>query len=220
MQLDQVKNDQRKILVVDDDEVSIAILSRRLKKLGYETDYVSSGEEAIAVFDIKKYSMILLDWMMPNVNGIEVLQHFRETYTQMELPIIMITSNDEAEGITESFLHGGNDYITKPINLSVAIARITTHLQLVHAYNAGLDKEKQGAIDSMVLTYNHEINNPLMVAIGNLKLYEKTQNKKCLEKVERGLERIKSIVKKIEQFKHNHPELEDYTDRSKIYKVD
>ncbi len=127
--MDHEQTDQpASILVVDDIELNRSMLSRRLKKKGFEVEMAEGGKEALEMLDNGAFDLVLLDIMMPDVSGYEVLEEVRKTRTPLELPIIMATAKDQGEDIVGAFKLGANDYITKPIDFPVALARIETQL--------------------------------------------------------------------------------------------
>lgn len=117
-----------RILVVDDVELNRSMLSRRLERRGYEVELAEGGAEALAMIDERAYDIVLLDIMMPEVSGYDVLEKVRQDKTPLELPIIMATAKDQGEDVVSAFKLGANDYITKPIDFPVALARIETQL--------------------------------------------------------------------------------------------
>jgi PleD family two-component response regulator len=94
--------------------------------------------ELIKEFDIR---LILLDWMMPGMDGLETLGHIRKKYSLADLPVIMVTAKTEEEDMVSSFKNGVNDYITKPVNKAVAMARIFTQYSLVNIRKKQLESE-------------------------------------------------------------------------------
>jgi DNA-binding response OmpR family regulator len=125
-----------RILVVDDVEDNRDILSRNLVRAGFEAQSLDNGVDAIAQVTTDPPDLILLDWMMPGLSGIDVLLAVREHYDANQLPIIMCTARDEATSIVTALKAGANDYIQKPINFAVAIARISAQLERKHALQA------------------------------------------------------------------------------------
>lgn len=117
-----------RVLVVDDVELNRSMLSRRLERRGYEVELAEGGAEALAMIDENPYDIVLLDIMMPEVSGYDVLEKVRQDKTPLELPIIMATAKDQGEDVVSAFKLGANDYITKPIDFPVALARIETQL--------------------------------------------------------------------------------------------
>ena len=117
-----------RILVVDDVELNRSMLTRRLERKAFQVETAEGGQEAIEKIRTTTYDLILLDIMMPEVSGYDVLKEVRKTHSPLELPIIMATAKDQGEDIVSAFKLGANDYITKPIDFPVALARIETQL--------------------------------------------------------------------------------------------
>ena len=116
------------LLVVDDEEINRDLLSRRLERKGYLVTTAVDGREALEKIDSQHFDMVLLDIMLPIIDGIAVLEKIREGYAASELPVIMVSAKDDSEGIVEALQLGANDYVTKPVDFPVALARIQTHL--------------------------------------------------------------------------------------------
>jgi class 3 adenylate cyclase len=117
-----------KILVVDDVELNRSMLSRRLERKGFRVETAEGGREALDKIRDSDFDIILLDIMMPDVSGYDVLKETRKTRSPLELPIIMATAKDQGEDVVSAFKLGANDYLTKPIDFPVALARIQTQL--------------------------------------------------------------------------------------------
>lgn len=121
------------ILVVDDNEMNRDLLSRRLGKKGFEVAVAESGEAALAWLEANACDLVLLDIMMPGLSGIDVLDRLRETRNVSELPIIMATAKGEQADIVDALKRGANDYVTKPLEFPVVLARVKTQLALKSA---------------------------------------------------------------------------------------
>ena len=121
------------LLIVDDNEINRDMLSRRLKRAGYKVLLAVSGEEAIKIVRQQALDLVLLDIMMPGLSGLDTLKELREIYSQAQLPVLMATAKDESKDIVQAFELGANDYITKPIDFPVALARIQSHLNTLQA---------------------------------------------------------------------------------------
>lgn len=122
-----------KLLVVDDNEMNRDMLSRRLARKGYTVDIACDGAEALEKISAASYDLILLDIMMPGISGLEVLVKLREIHSLVELPIVMATAKDESEDIVEALKLGANDYVTKPLDFPVVLARVSSQLALKKA---------------------------------------------------------------------------------------
>ncbi len=125
-----VAEKKRSFLLVDDNENNRDMLSRRLEKKGYNVTTAADGSEALSLLQKgeHQFDLILLDVMMPGINGIDVLTQLRQSYTPSELPIIMVTAKDQSEDMIKALELGANDYITKPVDFPVALARIQTQV--------------------------------------------------------------------------------------------
>ncbi|OYU35670.1 response regulator [Novosphingobium sp. PASSN1] len=136
------------ILVVDDMEANRAVLARRLEKYGYSVISVDSGPAALARLAHAVPDIILLDYMMPQMNGIEVLHELRAKHETREVPVIMVTARAEGEATIEALEAGADDYVTKPIDFDVLRARIET--QLAKRKDASQLKRANAALDERV----------------------------------------------------------------------
>ena len=119
---------QGSLLVVDDNDDNRDVLSRRLRQKGYVVSVAADGAAALAQIEREAFDLILLDVEMPGMSGLDVLTQLRVHRSQTQLPVIMVTARSEGADIVEAFQLGANDYLTKPIDFGVALARIRTHL--------------------------------------------------------------------------------------------
>ncbi len=214
-------NSAKTILIIDDSELDRNTLATVLRKNKFNIIISESGEKGLEVIAKAKPDIILLDSLMPEVDGNEILRGLRKRYNAIELPILMVTVKSKSSDIVESLSLGANDYITKPVDFDVALMRINTHLKIAElSQSLGKLKELE-AVNAMIATYNHEINNPLSVALGALRRLEGVGPSAEYEKVERALWRITSIVKAIKDVtKNGNIEFSAYTEKSKIIKID
>ena len=118
------------LLVVDDDELNRDMLSRRLERKGYSVVVSPDGPGALALVADRAFDLVLLDVMMPGLSGLEVLKLLRERHPATDLPVIMATAQDQSEEIVHALQLGANDYVTKPLDFPVVMARIETQLLL------------------------------------------------------------------------------------------
>jgi class 3 adenylate cyclase len=122
------------LLVVDDNEDSRDLLARRLRARGYAVLTAAGGREALELLQQQQaVDLVLLDVMMPEISGIEVLRRLRETSSMVELPVIMATARDGSQDTVEALELGANDYVTKPLDFPVVVARVETQLALKRA---------------------------------------------------------------------------------------
>jgi len=118
----------QRLLVVDDIRENREILRRRFERHGFEVVEAAGGIEALNLIDRESVDLVLLDVMMPDLAGLEVLARIRSRYPAGVLPVIMVTAKTQSEDIVEALKCGANDYITKPVDFSIALARVTTQL--------------------------------------------------------------------------------------------
>ncbi|MEM9161570.1 MAG: response regulator [Cyanobacteria bacterium P01_F01_bin.4] len=123
----------KRLLVVDDNTVSRELFKDQLQRLGYEVWSVAEGQAALKLIHEKQaiIDLVLLDLIMPKVDGWEILSQIRQRYSRTELPVIMVTAKDHRDDMVRAFDLGANDYITKDSDFAVAIARIRSQLDLL-----------------------------------------------------------------------------------------
>ena len=137
----QVSNTLKVILIVDDIEDNRTLLDRALRSSGYDTVTAESGTEALSVLSNMQPAMVLLDWMMPQLSGLDTLRAIREMYPASKLPVIMCTAVGEEMSVVAALGAGANDYITKPISIPILRARMATLFDQMALIDA-LDSEK------------------------------------------------------------------------------
>ena len=117
------------ILVVDDLPANRDLMTRRLERSGFSVVSAASGPEALELVRRGNIDLVLLDIMMPGMTGLDVLRTLRATRSSAALPVVMVTAKTDSEDMVEAFSLGANDYVTKPVDYPVALARIQTHLR-------------------------------------------------------------------------------------------
>ncbi len=115
-------------MIVDDVPENRAVLARRLQRRGFDVLEANGGFRALELIREQRFDLILLDWMMPDLSGLEVLRRVRQKHTAASLPVIMLTAKTTAEDVVEAIVLGANDYLTKPVNLPVALASINVQI--------------------------------------------------------------------------------------------
>ncbi len=169
----------RYILVVDDVPVNVALMEKILRGADFETRGAGSGGEALALVAAKPPDLILLDVVMPDMDGFEVCTALRSDPATEQIPVIMVTAHEkESEDKARGLRSGANDYLTKPVNRDELLARIETQLRLRDLEAKRLLFEKLTVTSQMVTTLHHEINNPLTGILGYAQL--------LLQRLEKG----------------------------------
>ena len=121
------------VLVVDDDANNRDLLSRRLRRSGYDAVVGTDGQHALTLVGERDFDVVLLDVMMPGLDGFEVLKILRRDRPATDLPIIMATAKDASDDVVHALTLGANDYVTKPLDYPVVVARIDTQIALKRA---------------------------------------------------------------------------------------
>jgi signal transduction histidine kinase len=125
-----------KILIVDDLPENVMVVEKVLQKEGFVTEIATAGEEAIDRIKAFKPDLVLLDVLMPKVDGFEVARRIKANEDTKYVPIIFLTALNEPKYIVEGFKTGGVDFITKPFNLTELMMRVKTHVDLKKAQEA------------------------------------------------------------------------------------
>jgi sigma-B regulation protein RsbU (phosphoserine phosphatase) len=143
------------LLVVDDNEMNRDMLSRRLQRQGHQVEVATNGREALTLIKAQKFDLMLLDIMMPEMNGYEVLEHLKADHALRHIPVIMITAVDEVESVVRCIELGADDYLPKPFNPILLKARINASLEKKwlrdqqEAYTLQLDLENRRKSDEL-----------------------------------------------------------------------
>jgi diguanylate cyclase (GGDEF)-like protein len=117
-----------RLLIVDDIADNRAILSRRFARRGFEIVEADCGKEALRLAQEQSFDVVLLDVMMPDMDGIEVLRTLRKSFSESQLPVIMVTAKTQSEDVVEALKSGANDYVTKPVDMAIVLARVNNQV--------------------------------------------------------------------------------------------
>lgn len=140
-----MSNNSGRILVVDDQGVSRLLLCHYLDEAGFETSSAASCEDALYQINSSSFDLVLLDIIMPGMNGMELLRILRSRFNMLELPIIMVSSLSESDDKVHALENGANDYILKPVEPQEAIARFRIHLNMHSLYSQIKNNEERFA---------------------------------------------------------------------------
>ncbi|MEM7247149.1 MAG: response regulator transcription factor [Acidobacteriota bacterium] len=112
------------VLVVEDEEDIAELLTYNLERNGFDPTWVASGEEALKALAAQRPDLVLLDLMLPGMDGLEVCRHVRQTEGSRDLPVVMVTARGEESEVVAGLEIGADDYITKPFSPRVLTARL------------------------------------------------------------------------------------------------
>jgi diguanylate cyclase (GGDEF)-like protein len=124
------KETRYKLLIVDDVPKNIQVAANLLQKSGYQMAFAQDGPTALEQTQTTRFDLILLDVMMPDMDGFEVCRRIKENPASREIPIIFLTAKNDSDSIVQGFHLGAMDYLTKPFNGAELQARVKTHLEL------------------------------------------------------------------------------------------
>ncbi len=136
-------SEQQTVLVVEDSPVNRKILTELLSRQGYKTLAVDSGEEALTLLKTERPDLIILDILLPGINGYLTCEQLKSDDQTRDIPVIFISSLDTTEDKLVGFEAGGVDYITKPFRPAEVLVRISTHLRLCRLQRKLEEKNKQ-----------------------------------------------------------------------------
>ena len=134
---------KKKVLIVDDEPDIVSLISYNLKKEGFDVSSAFDGEEALKVVRKEKFNLIILDLMLPGVQGMELCSMLRSSEETSSIPVIMLTAKSEELDKVLGLEMGADDYITKPFSPRELIARVKAVLRRVHEKKAAADKTIQ-----------------------------------------------------------------------------
>ena len=115
---------ETKILVIDDDEIMLEIIAQNLNTSGFKVSTARSGQEGLSIAAKEKPDAIILDWMMPEMDGNEVLKALKKDNALKHIPVMMLTAKDEINNISESLTIGAREYIVKPFDIENMVLRL------------------------------------------------------------------------------------------------
>jgi two-component system, sensor histidine kinase and response regulator len=158
------ENSKPCLLVVDDEEINLQLLTRLFQE--YDIDTAMDGQAALNQLQAKTYDLVLLDIMMPVLNGLEVLRTIRRTKDIATLPVILVSAVTERADVARGIRLGANDYITKPLDVDIVRARVTTQIMMKQLMDErhrhiGQLQQLNDVRTRMVQVASHDLKNPL-----------------------------------------------------------
>ncbi len=202
-------NKQSLVLVVDDSSPNLKVLGNTLKKNGLTPAIANNGAGALALAKKKLPDLILLDIMMPEMDGFEVCKQLKQNEATKEIPIIFLTAKTEKEDIVEGLELGAVDYVTKPFNSKELMARVNTHLELKAARDTILLqkeelKQANATKDKFFSIISHDLKNLFSVLHGyssllvtKKELLNAEQKEKFIEQIQRSLGKGYDLLKNL-----------------------
>lgn len=194
--------DKRTILIVDDNIDAVELLRKRLGSEGYATAEAYDGEECLERVSKSPPDLIILDVMMPKLDGYGACQRLKSNENTKSIPILMLTAKSEVEDKVKGLDIGADDYLAKPFDYKELSARVRSLLSIKAAHEKLVKEEKTDALKLMMDEVTHEVRNPL-VSIGGFarRVYESlpegSLNKKYMDMIIEEVKRLEDIVKQL-----------------------
>lgn len=129
------------VLVVEDDPAQREVLAYNIRAEGYQVETAERGDEALERVRLEVPDLVVLDWMLPNVSGIEICRQLKVTRETRDIPVIMLSARSEEEDRVRGLETGADDYIVKPYSVGELLARIRTQLRRVRPASVGMRLE-------------------------------------------------------------------------------
>ncbi|MDH5509262.1 MAG: response regulator [Nitrospinota bacterium] len=190
-----------RILIVDDDPNVSLLIRLTLSRDGtFDLQTASNGEEALRIASDFHPDLMLLDLMMPGIDGMEVCRRVKADENLRSISVIMVTAKREPGDIIKGMNLGADDYISKPFNPEELLARVRVHLRIRVLEQKTAAHRELEAVLKMALTMQHEINNPLTGIMGNSEILRDWANLppeevgECIEVINQSARRIRDIV--------------------------
>ncbi len=197
---------KNKILIVDDATDTVELLRKRFHSEGYDTAEAFNGEEGLRKVAEYNPDLVVLDVMMPIMDGYEVCQRLKADEKTKYIPILMLTAKGEVEHKVRGLNIGADDYMAKPFDYKELSARVRSLLSIKATHEKKVVEEKTGALEQMMDQVAHEIRNPL-TSIGGFarkvcgRLPEGDPNKKYMEMIIEDVAVLESMIKQLIELK-------------------
>lgn len=194
-----------RVLVVDDEEINLVLLATKFERVGYEVERARDGIEALKKVQTAHPDIILLDVMMPRMDGYETLRRLKSNEETRYIPVIMLTGKAEVEDKVMGLEVGAEDYISKPYSLQEVAARVKSLLRMRVLQTRLRETEKMAALGEMVDGIAHEIRNPLMAMGGMARRLQEhetdPQHKEYAERIIKSVERLERMLHRVDEYK-------------------
>ena len=197
---------KHKILIVDDAVDTVELLTKRFHAEGYDTAEAYNGEEALQKVPEYDPDLIVLDVMMPKIDGYEVAKRLKADEKTKYIPVLMLTAKGEVEHKIKGLDIGADDYMSKPFDYKELSARIRSLLSIKATHEKKVETEKTGALEQMIDEVAHEIRNPL-TSIGGFarkvfnKLPEEDPNRKYMQMIIEDVAVLEEMIKQLIELK-------------------
>lgn len=188
-----------KILVVEDSRAVQMAIAGLLE--GYELVSARNEQECFNALSSNVFDLIILDVFLDGASGWDICKRLREDNKYLNTPILFLTAARQPKDLLQCFQSGGNDYIAKPFTPEELLVRVQTHLRVKKLSEELTRKKELEAVNALVITYNHEINNALTIALAKVEKIRLNAPSEDIDKLQKALNRISDLVKTIGELK-------------------
>lgn len=204
------------VLIAEDDVAAAEMLSTLLTRVGYQVRLAPDGAAALRLVEEPPHpDMLLLDWMLPEISGLDVCRAIRKRWDALRLPILMVTAKTDAESISAAFAAGASDYLTKPFLGAELRARVAAHLRIKRLSDEHraldehlIERDKLSTLGLFVSGVAHDLNNPLAGISGYAQLLREEEHDPerlgALERILSEVQRCNRIVADLLSFARRH----------------
>lgn len=222
---ENTKDEQDKILVVEDEKYTRLIIEKLLKKNNYDVYTATNGKDALDIVEEIKPKLIIADWNMPVLNGIDLCKAVKRNDKLKSIYFILFTAKISLEDRVEGLDSGADDFMIKPTENEELLARVRTGLRVVNFQSELTKIEHDKAIVEMACTIGHQMSNPLNSLIFSLKSLQDKLSSKEEKHLNEEMSLVKLSVEKIqllitELIKLEKPEMTDYNSDIKMLKIE
>jgi signal transduction histidine kinase len=214
---------KNKILIVDDAVDTVELLKKRFRAEGYDTSEAYNGEEALEMVPEYAPDLIVLDVMMPKIDGYSVAKRLKADENTKYIPVLMLTAKGEVEHKVKGLDIGADDYMAKPFDYKELSARVRSLLSIKATHEKKVEEEKSGALEQMMEQVAHEIRNPL-TSVGGFarkvfyRLPEGDPNKKYMQMIIEDVAVLESMIKQLIELKSMSISMQEPSNINEIIK--
>ena len=215
-----MSENKKVILVIDDSKVIHKIIDQILPKDEYQLLSAYDSKSAVSKLGNNQIDIILLDITLPGRSGFDICSDIKQSQYS-SIPIIFLTSDGKVQSAVKGLELGANDFIKKPFVAEELIIRIKTQLRIAEYQKEVSELKQQTYHHAMVVTLNHELNNPITILEGSIRRLKKIECNedagKVIQSLEDNIKRISTTIRKINELENL--DLENYSEKTKMLKL-
>lgn len=212
-------NHHHTVLLVEDEPLSQDVLSRRLEAQGYRVAVVKDGVECLSWISQNRADLILMDIAMPRMDGIQCLRQLRRSYSSDSLPVIIVSAMVDSDDVVTGLEAGANDYVVKPINFRVLLARIHSCLKMKTTVTMLVEAERQRVMVEALGKSAAKLAAPLNEVINTVEhvMQQTIADDDTQETLQRTVACIEEVIDVLEKIKEAGQSVDiPYTERLKM----